>query len=112
VWFAGTGMAWHVAVVSSGCDVSIVMLVFGGQGVCVHYDEHQDADEVVELVKKEGRKCLKFAGDVSKPDVRPGLRGCVWLSWPIAWSPTVGVCGGCWHSAPLEVCGIMQQAAS
>lgn len=42
-----------------GADVAILYL-----------DEHKDADEVVELVKAEGRKCLKFSGDVSKPEVR------------------------------------------
>lgn len=35
----------------------------------LYLDEHKDADEVVELVKKEGRRCLKFAGDASKPEV-------------------------------------------
>lgn len=33
----------------------------------LYLDEHKDADEVVELVKQEGRKCLKFSGDVAKP---------------------------------------------
>jgi NAD(P)-dependent dehydrogenase (short-subunit alcohol dehydrogenase family) len=41
-----------------GADVAIVYL-----------DEHKDADETVALVEKEGRKCLKFAGDVGKPEV-------------------------------------------
>jgi hypothetical protein len=35
----------------------------------VYLDEHTDADETVGLVEKEGRKCLKFAGDVGKPEV-------------------------------------------
>jgi hypothetical protein len=34
-------------------------------------DEMKDAEETVALVEKEGRKCLKFAGDVGKPEVRP-----------------------------------------
>jgi NAD(P)-dependent dehydrogenase (short-subunit alcohol dehydrogenase family) len=41
-----------------GADVAIVYL-----------DEHKDADETVALVEKEGRKALKFAGDVGKPEV-------------------------------------------
>jgi NAD(P)-dependent dehydrogenase (short-subunit alcohol dehydrogenase family) len=41
-----------------GADVAIVYL-----------DEHKDADETAALVEKEGRKCLKFAGDVGKPEV-------------------------------------------
>jgi hypothetical protein len=32
-------------------------------------NEHQDAQETAALVEREGRKCLKFAGDVSKPEV-------------------------------------------
>jgi hypothetical protein len=32
-------------------------------------DEMKDAEETVALVEKEGRKCLKFAGDVGKPEV-------------------------------------------
>jgi NAD(P)-dependent dehydrogenase (short-subunit alcohol dehydrogenase family) len=34
----------------------------------VYLDEHADADETVELVKKEGRKAIKLAGDVAKPE--------------------------------------------
>jgi NAD(P)-dependent dehydrogenase (short-subunit alcohol dehydrogenase family) len=56
---SGIGRAVAVHYAREGADVAILYL-----------DEHQDADEVVELVKKEGRKCLKFAGDVSKPEVR------------------------------------------
>jgi NAD(P)-dependent dehydrogenase (short-subunit alcohol dehydrogenase family) len=56
---SGIGRAVAVHFAREGADVAILYL-----------DEHKDADEVVELVKKEGRKCLKFSGDVSKPEVR------------------------------------------
>jgi hypothetical protein len=56
---SGIGRAVAVHFAREGADVAIMYL-----------DEHKDADEVVELVKKEGRKCLKFSGDVSKPEVR------------------------------------------
>jgi hypothetical protein len=36
-------------------------------------DEMKDAEETVALVEKEGRKCLKFAGDVGKPEVGAGV---------------------------------------
>jgi NAD(P)-dependent dehydrogenase (short-subunit alcohol dehydrogenase family) len=69
-----------------GADVAILYL-----------DEHKDADEVVELVKKEGRKCLKFSGDVSKPEVGAGFCVVVMVSYicldVVCWS----VCGGCWR---------------
>lgn len=49
-------MAVHFA--REGADVAIAYL-----------DEHTDADETVELVKKEGRKAIKVAGDTGKPEV-------------------------------------------
>ncbi|WIA34863.1 hypothetical protein OEZ86_013159 [Tetradesmus obliquus] len=54
---SGIGRAVAVHFAREGADIAILYL-----------DEHKDADEVVELVKKEGRRCLKFAGDVSKPE--------------------------------------------
>jgi NAD(P)-dependent dehydrogenase (short-subunit alcohol dehydrogenase family) len=57
-----------------GADVAILYL-----------DEHKDADEVVELVKKEGRKCLKFSGDVSKPEVREDCWVCVPMVLSATW---------------------------
>jgi hypothetical protein len=42
----------------------------------VYLDEHKDAEETVALVEKEGRKCMKFAGDVGKPEV--GASGSCW----------------------------------
>ncbi|KAF6260868.1 short-chain dehydrogenase/reductase SDR [Scenedesmus sp. NREL 46B-D3] len=54
---SGIGRAVAVHFAREGADVAILYL-----------DEHKDADEVVELVKKEGRRCLKFAGDASKPE--------------------------------------------
>lgn len=47
-------MAVHFA--REGADIAILYL-----------DEHKDADEVVDLVQKEGKRCLKFSGDVAKP---------------------------------------------
>jgi NAD(P)-dependent dehydrogenase (short-subunit alcohol dehydrogenase family) len=74
-----------------GADVAILYL-----------DEHKDADEVVELVKNEGRKCLKFSGDVSKPEVRlaPALVLC---TVGVVLSMVVGV----WWLPALEVCGMV-----
>lgn len=54
---SGIGRAVAVHFAREGADVAIVYL-----------DEHQDADETVELVKKEGRRAIKIAGDVSKPE--------------------------------------------
>jgi NAD(P)H-hydrate repair Nnr-like enzyme with NAD(P)H-hydrate epimerase domain len=56
---SGIGRAVAVHFAREGADVAIVYL-----------DEHKDADETAALVEKEGRKCLKFAGDVGKPEVR------------------------------------------
>jgi hypothetical protein len=55
-----------------GADVAIVYL-----------DEHKDADETAALVEKEGRKCLKFAGDVGKPEVRRQCRQQMRYAWEI-----------------------------
>jgi NAD(P)-dependent dehydrogenase (short-subunit alcohol dehydrogenase family) len=54
---SGIGRAVAVHFAREGADVAIVYL-----------DEHPDADETVELVKKEGRKAIKIAGDVAKPE--------------------------------------------
>jgi NAD(P)-dependent dehydrogenase (short-subunit alcohol dehydrogenase family) len=56
---SGIGRSVAVHFAREGADVAIVYL-----------DEHKDADETVALAEKEGRKCLKFAGDVGKPEVR------------------------------------------
>lgn len=56
---SGIGRAVAVHFAREGADVAIVYL-----------DEHKDAEETVALVEKEGRKALKFAGDVGKPEVR------------------------------------------
>jgi len=58
---SGIGRAMAVHFAREGADVAIVYL-----------DEHKDAEETVALVEKEGRKCLKFAGDVGKPEVSTG----------------------------------------
>eukprot|EP00775_Hariotina_reticulata_P000876 gene876-1198_t len=54
---SGIGRAVAVHFAREGADVAILYL-----------DEHKDADETVALVEKEGKKCLKFAGDVAKPE--------------------------------------------
>jgi hypothetical protein len=71
-----------------------------GQAVLCAFDEHKDADEVVELVKKEGRKCLKFSGDVSKPEVRLVLHG------PMVSRYNYSMVVGMWCLLALEVCGM------
>ena len=53
---SGIGRAVAVHFAREGADVAIVYL-----------DEHKDAEETVALVEKEGRKALKFAGDVGQP---------------------------------------------
>jgi NAD(P)-dependent dehydrogenase (short-subunit alcohol dehydrogenase family) len=55
---SGIGRAVAVHFAREGADVAILYL-----------DEHTDADETVALVEKEGKKCLKFAGDVAQPEV-------------------------------------------
>lgn len=55
---SGIGRSVAVHFAREGADVAIMYL-----------DEHKDAEETVALVEKEGRKCLKFAGDVGKPEV-------------------------------------------
>ncbi|KAF6265818.1 short-chain dehydrogenase/reductase SDR [Scenedesmus sp. NREL 46B-D3] len=69
--YKGSGkLQGKVAIITGGdsgigrCHVAILYL-----------DEHKDADEVVELVKKEGRQCLKFSGDVSKPETAGDVVG-------------------------------------
>lgn len=59
---SGIGRAVAVHFAREGADVAIVHLP----------DEMTDAEETVALVEKEGRKCLKFAGDVGKPEVGAG----------------------------------------
>lgn len=50
---SGIGRAVAIAYAKEGADVAIVYL-----------DEHPDAQKTKELVEKEGRKCLLFAGDI------------------------------------------------
>lgn len=35
-----------------------------------YLNEHKDAEETARLVGEEGRKCLKFSGDIKSPEVR------------------------------------------
>jgi NAD(P)-dependent dehydrogenase (short-subunit alcohol dehydrogenase family) len=50
---SGIGRAVAVAMAREGADVAIVYL-----------EEHKDADDTVRLVEREGRRAIKFAGDV------------------------------------------------
>jgi NAD(P)-dependent dehydrogenase (short-subunit alcohol dehydrogenase family) len=50
---SGIGRAVAVLFAREGADVAFVYL-----------NEHKDADETVRLVEAEGRRCIKFAGDV------------------------------------------------
>lgn len=53
----------------------------GAHVAIVYLDaEQKDAEETAALVEKEGRKCLKFAGDVGVPEASTGFgsRVCVW----------------------------------
>lgn len=50
---SGIGRAVAVAMAREGADIAIVYL-----------EEHKDADETVRLVEREGRRAIKFAGDV------------------------------------------------
>eukprot|EP00775_Hariotina_reticulata_P004163 gene4163-4411_t len=61
---SGIGRAVAVHFAREGADVAILYL-----------NEHQDAEETAALVEKEGRKCLKFAGDVSKPETAKEVVG-------------------------------------
>jgi NAD(P)-dependent dehydrogenase (short-subunit alcohol dehydrogenase family) len=61
---SGIGRAVAVHFAREGADVAILYL-----------DEHKDADEVVELVKEEGKRCLKFSGDVAKPETAGDVVG-------------------------------------
>ena len=56
---SGIGRAVAVHFAREGADVSILYLE----------EETKDAQETEEIVKKEGRKCLLFAGDVANPTV-------------------------------------------
>lgn len=58
---SGIGRAVAIHFAREGADVAILYK---------DEREHKDADEVVSLVEKEGRRCLKFAGDVRKKEVR------------------------------------------
>lgn len=40
----------------------------GANVTVVYYEQHDDAKETKEMVKKEGKQCLLIAGDVSKKD--------------------------------------------
>jgi FlaA1/EpsC-like NDP-sugar epimerase len=61
---SGIGRSVAVHFAREGADVAILYLE----------EETKDAQETEELVKKEGRKCLLFAGDVSNPTVS---------NWPV-----------------------------
>ena len=50
---SGIGRAVAIAMAREGADVAIVYL-----------DEHDDADETLELVENEGRDAIKIAGDI------------------------------------------------
>ncbi len=50
---SGIGRAVAVAMAREGADIAIVYL-----------DEHEDANETLAAVKREGARCIKFAGDV------------------------------------------------
>jgi NAD(P)-dependent dehydrogenase (short-subunit alcohol dehydrogenase family) len=50
---SGIGRAVAVAMAREGADIAIVYL-----------EEHEDADDTVRLVEREGRRAIKFAGDV------------------------------------------------
>ena len=51
---SGIGRAVAILFAREGADVAIVYL-----------SEHEDANDTMEMVKKEGRKCLVISGDVS-----------------------------------------------
>jgi len=58
-----------VAIVTGGDSgigraVSILFAKEGADVVIVYLDEHKDAEETGELVKKTGRRCLLLAGDI------------------------------------------------
>jgi NAD(P)-dependent dehydrogenase (short-subunit alcohol dehydrogenase family) len=50
---SGIGRATALAMAREGADIAIVYL-----------DEHEDADKTVALVEREGRRAIKFAGDI------------------------------------------------
>jgi NAD(P)-dependent dehydrogenase (short-subunit alcohol dehydrogenase family) len=54
---SGIGRAVAVAMARESADIAFSYL-----------DEHKDADETVRAVKKEGRRCIKFAGDIGEED--------------------------------------------
>ncbi len=58
---SGIGRAVAVHFAREGADVAIL-----------YKHAHKDADDIVELVTKEGRRCIKFAGDVTEPQVGSG----------------------------------------
>lgn len=57
---SGIGRSVAVHFAREGADVAIVYLP----------EEQKDAEETEALVKKEGKTCLLFAGDVGDPKVR------------------------------------------
>lgn len=50
---SGIGRSIAVAFAQEGADVAIV-----------YFDEHDDAEETVRMVEKEGKRCIKISGDV------------------------------------------------
>src|SRR5207245_11435106 len=56
---SGIGRAVAIAYAREGADVLIAYL-----------NEHEDAQEVKALIEKEGRKAVRVAGDLRRPDHR------------------------------------------
>ncbi len=54
---SGIGRSIAVHFAREGADIAIVYL-----------NEHEDAEETIRLVEKEGRKCIKFSGDIKNRD--------------------------------------------
>src|SRR5215471_7824219 len=68
--FAGAGRLKNKVALITGGDsgigraVAVAMAREGAEIAIVYLDEHQDADDTLRLVRKEGSKGIKFAGDV------------------------------------------------
>ena len=69
--YRGSGKLQGKAAVITGGDSGIgraVALAFAREGADVlisYLDEHSDAEETVQIVEKEGRRCIAVAGDIS-----------------------------------------------
>jgi NAD(P)-dependent dehydrogenase (short-subunit alcohol dehydrogenase family) len=68
--YRGSGKLRDKAAIITGGDSGIgrsVAIHFAREGAdvaVVYLEEHEDADETVRLVEKEGRRCIKISGDV------------------------------------------------